>query len=317
MRELRPKKLEDYVGQDGVKKNLSLFLQAARERPDTAADHVLLYGPPGIGKTTLAYIIATELGSALHITSGPALTRTGDLAAILTNLKNRDVLFIDEIHRLPKPVEEALYPVLEESRLDIIVGKGPSARTVRLPLQKITVVGATTKLALISSPLRDRFGLVLRLEHYRDDELAGIVERNASILSVKIDPEAATAIAVRSRKTPRIANRILKRASDLALIHKQETITAATVDELFSLMELDESGLFPQDIAYLTLLLDMFSGGPVGLETIATALSEDARTVEEFIEPYLMQQGFIKRTKKGREATDKAIQAVKKFNAHR
>jgi len=302
---LRPKTLNDYLGQENAKKALRLFIEAAKKRKETA-EHLLFYGPPGVGKTTLAHILASELKGEIKITSGPAIERTGDLAAILTNLKSGDILFIDEIHRLPKPVEETLYPVLEEFHLDIIVGKGPSARTMRLPVPKITVIGATTKVALLSAPLRDRFGLILRLEFYNLAELTAIVIKNAEKLGLQIEKEAASEIAKRSRNTPRIANRTLKRARDLLQVDKQKCIDQKLVAKLFGILELDKEGLFDQDRAYLSALINKFGSGPVGLETLASALSEDKQTVEEFIEPYLLQLGFIKRTTKGREATEKA-----------
>lgn len=309
---LRPKKLTDYLGQENAKKALSLFISAARERKETA-EHLLFYGPPGIGKTTLAHILAYELKGDIRITSGPAIERSGDLAAILTNLKNGDILFIDEIHRLPKSVEEALYPVLEEFYLDIILGKGPSARTMRLKVPRVTVIGATTKVALLSSPLRDRFGLILRLEFYSNDEITNIILRNSELLKIKIDREAAYEIARRSRHTPRIANRTLKRARDLLQIdHHFKKIDRELVDKLFTeILDLDNEGLFLQDKEYLLTLINKFAGGPAGVETLASALSEDTRTIEEFIEPYLLQLGFIQRTPKGREATSKAYAHLK------
>lgn len=307
---LRPQKLADYIGQEQIVKTLSLFLEAVLKR-GASSEHLLFYGPPGIGKTTLAFIIANELHGELKITSGATITKTGDLAAILTNLKDNDVLFIDEIHRLPKPVEEILYPVMEEYALDIIIGKGPAARTVRLPVPKITIVAATTKLALLSAPLRDRFGLVLRLDYYNEKEMEKIVERSSAILSLPITPEATKSIAIRSRRTPRIANRILKRARDVLEVHKHTIIDEKLLDKLFSLLEIDNRGLTDIDIQYLRLLAEKFQNTPVGVETIASSLSEDRQTVEEFIEPYLMQIGFIKKTPRGRVLTAQAFSHLK------
>ncbi len=302
---LRPKSLSEYIGQKKAKKSLELFIQAANKRGDSA-EHLLFYGPPGIGKTTLAHILANELAGEIKITSGPAIERAGDLAAILTNLKDRDILFIDEIHRLPRTVEEALYPVLEEYHLDIILGKGPAARNVRLPVPKITIIGATTRIALLSSPLRDRFGLILRLDYYNEDEVKEIILRNSAIMGLPIDETAALEIARRARRTPRIANRILKRARDLFQINGYKRINLGLVKELFRILELDTHGLFSQDRLYLRTLIEKFEGGPVGVETLATALSEDKQTLEEFVEPFILQLGFIKRTPKGRVATAKA-----------
>lgn len=305
--QLRPKELINYVGQTKAKKSLNLFIDATRKRGDSA-EHLLLYGPPGIGKTTLAHILAHELKSNIRITSGPAIERAGDLAAILTNLKDKDMLFIDEIHRLSKPVEEALYPVLEEYHLDIILGKGPAARSMRLPVPKITIIGATTRIALLTSPLRDRFGMILRLDYYTKEEVQEIVMRSAKIMGLKITKEAAFEIAKRARKTPRIANRILKRARDLLLVDNNLEIDQTLVKKLFEILELDNYGLFFQDQQYLLTLINKFDGGPVGVETLSSALSEDKQTLEDFIEPFLMQLGFIKRSPKGRIASQKAYQ---------
>ena len=301
---LRPKALKDYIGQENAIKTLQLFLQAVKSR-GAATEHILFYGPPGIGKTTLSYIISNELEGNIKITSGAAISKTGDLAAILTNLKDNDVLFIDEIHRMPKPVEEMLYPVIEEYALDIIIGKGPSARTMRLPVPQITIVGATTKLPLLSAPLRDRFGLVLRLDYYTDSEMAEIVQRSAALMNVKITREAIKEIANRARKTPRIANRILKRARDLVEVGDHAEIDIEVINKLFELLEIDEVGLTDIDIQYLRTIAEKFQNSPVGVETLASALAEDKRTIEEFIEPYLLQIGFIKKTPRGRVVTPK------------
>jgi len=304
LQKLRPDTLNTYVGQRNVVKTLNLFLKAVKNR-GVATEHILFYGPPGIGKTTLSYIIAKELKGTIRVTSGAAITKSGDLAAILTNLKDKDVLFIDEIHRLPKPVEEMLYPVIEEYFLDIVIGKGPSARTVRLPVPKITIVGATTKLALLSAPLRDRFGLLLRLDYYTDFEMECIINRSATIMGIKITEVAVRKIAERSRKTPRIANRILKRARDMFEVDKHEMIDENLIDSLFKLLEIDEVGLSDLDIQYLRAIAEKFQNSPVGVETLASALSEDRRTIEEFIEPYLLRIGFIKKTPRGRVVTPK------------
>lgn len=302
---LRPETLDEYIGQGTVVKTLRLFLDAVKSR-GTPAEHILFYGPPGIGKTTLSHIIARELKGTIRVTSGAAITKTGDLAAILTNLKDNDVLFIDEIHRMPKPVEEMLYPVIEDYFLDIVIGKGPSARTVRLPIPKITVVGATTKLALISAPMRDRFGLLLRLDYYSEEDMMQIIFRSAAIMKIGISAHAARAIAQRARKTPRIANRILKRARDVLEVDGHKEIDEDVVRKLFTLLEIDEMGLSDIDTQYLETIAVKFQNSPVGIETIASALSEDRRTIEEFIEPYLLQIGFIKKTPRGRVVTPKA-----------
>lgn len=307
---LRPETLEEYIGQGNVVKTLRLFLDAVKNR-GTPAEHILFYGPPGIGKTTLSHIIARELKGTIRVTSGAAITKTGDLAAILTNLKDNDVLFIDEIHRMPKPVEEMLYPVIEDYFLDIVIGKGPSARTVRLPIPKITVVGATTKLALISAPMRDRFGLLLRLDYYTDQEMVNIIMRSADLMEVKIDKNAAEQIAMRARKTPRIANRILKRARDVLEVDGHTVIDGAVVSKLFTLLEIDDMGLTDIDTQYLRVIGERFQNSPVGIETIASSLSEDRRTIEEFIEPYLLRIGFIKKTPRGRVVTPKGLKHLK------
>lgn len=299
---LRPQKLSDYVGQANAVKTLKLFINAVKSR-GSATEHILFYGPPGIGKTTLSYIIANELEGDIKITSGATLTKTGDLAAILTNLKDNDVLFIDEIHRMPKTVEEMLYPVMEEYALDIIIGKGPAARTVRLPVPKITIVGATTKLAMLAAPLRDRFGLLLRLDYYTDTEMIYIIKRSAEILGIPITEGAAVQIAKRARRTPRIANRILKRARDIIEVDGHAEINEDVLSKLFSLLEIDEMGLSDIDVQYLRLIGEKFQNSPVGVETIASSLSEDKRTIEEFVEPYLLQIGFIKKTPRGRVVT--------------
>ncbi|GIW63085.1 MAG: Holliday junction ATP-dependent DNA helicase RuvB [Patescibacteria group bacterium] len=303
--QLRPKSFSDYIGQDRVVKTLEIFVSAVKKR-GFATEHILLFGPAGIGKTTLAYVIANELKSNIKITSGAALQKPGDLAAILTNLKDNDVFFIDEIHRLPKSVEEILYPVLEEFSLDIIVGSGPSARTVRLSVPKITIVGATTRLALLSAPLRDRFGLTLRLDFYTLEDMKEIIKRTAELLQIKIDDQAVFEIAKRSRGTPRLANRILKRAVDYLSVNNLKVLSYDILIELFSLLEIDDAGLTYLDSKYLETLVLKFNNKPVGLETISSSLSEDKKTIEEFVEPYLIQIGFLKKTPRGRVATDKA-----------
>lgn len=307
---LRPRLLKDYIGQENVVKTLRLFIDAVNKR-GKPSEHIIFYGPPGIGKTTLAYIVANELKGEMKVTSGATITKTGDLAAILTNLKDNDVLFIDEIHRLPKPVEEMLYPVMEEYSLDIIIGQGPSARTVRLPVPRITIIGATTKLALLSAPLRDRFGLLLRLDYYHKAEIEKIIIRSSKILKIPVTTEAAHEIALRARKTPRIANRILKRARDVFEVDKHKEIDKKLLDKLFSLLEIDEIGLTDIDKQYLEILGKKFNNTPVGIETIASSISEDKRTVEEFIEPYLLRLGFIKKTTRGRLLTQKALTYLK------
>lgn len=292
---LRPKQLSDYIGQDKVKENLSVYIKAAKARGE-ALDHVLLYGPPGLGKTTLAGIIANEMGVNIRITSGPAIEKQGDLAALLTNLQEGDVLFIDEIHRLNRSVEEVLYPAMEDRALDIIIGKGPSARSIRLDLPNFTLVGATTRAGQLSAPLRDRFGVIFRLELYTPQELAVIVKRSAGILGIDIDEKGAAMIASRSRGTPRIANRLLKRSRDFAEVKYNGVITQEAASDALSRMEVDDLGLDAVDRRLLTTMIRNYNGGPVGLETIAAAIGEEAVTIEDVYEPYLMQIGFLSRT---------------------
>lgn len=299
---LRPRRLNEYIGQSQVKDNLSIFIKAAAARHE-ALDHVLLFGPPGLGKTTLANIIANELNVNIRVTSGPAIERQGDLAAILTNLGDNDVLFIDEIHRLSKTVEEILYSAMEDFALDIIIGKGPAARSVRLDLPKFTLIGATTRLGAIAAPLRDRFGVQCCLEFYKSEELQFIITRAAEILGVKIDSDGALEIAKRSRGTPRIANRLLKRVRDFAQVLGIETINRQLADEALAKLEVDSYGFDRNDRRILNTIVRTFGGGPVGIETIAAAVSEEASTIEDVIEPYLMQKGMLNRTPRGRMAT--------------
>ena len=306
---LRPKTLEDYIGQDKVKENLAVYIEAARTRGE-ALDHVLLYGPPGLGKTTLAGIIANEMGVNIRVTSGPAIEKQGDLAALLTNLQEGDVLFIDEIHRLNRSVEEVLYPAMEDRALDIIIGKGPSARSIRLDLPNFTLVGATTRAGQLSAPLRDRFGVILRLELYTDEQLATIVKRSAGILNIPIEQGGALQIASRSRGTPRIANRLLKRSRDFAQVKYDGVINAEAAEDALSRMEIDQLGLDGIDRRLLTTMIKNYNGGPVGLETIAAAIGEEAVTIEDVYEPYLMQIGFLSRTPRGRCVTPAAYRPL-------
>lgn len=304
---LRPQSLADYIGQEQIKANLDIVLTAAKNRKEPL-DHVLLFGPPGLGKTTLAHIIAKEMNAGIKVTTGPAITKAGDLAALITNLQEGDVLFIDEIHRLPKIIEEILYPAMEDFALDIILGKGPSAQVLRLDLPRFTIIGATTRYNLLSAPLRDRFGVTFRLDFYNPEELNIIIKRSADILSTQIREEAIGEIAGRSRGTPRIANRILKRVRDYAQVKGDGHISLDLTQSALDLLSIDKHGLDTLDRRLLEVLIHNFSGGPVGLNTLAAALQEEAGTVEEIVEPYLMQLGLLARTTKGRVATDRAYQ---------
>jgi len=304
-RALRPKKLDDFIGQTGLKANLAVFIESARRRNDTM-DHTLFYGPPGLGKTTLAQIISSELGVNFRMTSGPVLAKAGDLAAILTNLEEKDVLFIDEIHRMNSAVEEVLYPALEDFELDLVIGEGPAARTVRIELQPFTLVGATTRLGLLTTPLRDRFGIPIRLEFYSVEELLEIVLRASKFMEIQTEHSGGLEIAKRSRGTPRIANRLLRRVADFAVVDGNGTITKEIADSSLSRIGVDIAGLDNADRKYLKIIAENYAGGPVGAETISAAMSEARDAIEEVIEPYLLQQGFLKRTSRGRVITEKA-----------
>jgi Holliday junction DNA helicase RuvB len=300
---LRPKNLKEYIGQKKIKDHLNIFIGAAKKREDPL-EHVLLHGSPGLGKTTLAYVIANEIGANIRVTSGPAIERAGDLAAILTNLQEGDILFIDEIHRLNRTIEEVLYPAMEEYRLDIVVGKGPSAQTLKLDLPRFTIIGATTRVSLLSSPLRDRFGMTYRINYYSDEDLHRIVERSAKILSVDVATDAKSIIAARARQTPRVANRLLKRVRDYAQMKSSGQVSLEVANEALAMLDIDEHGLDALDRKIIETIIDKFKGGPVGINTIAAALAEEIDTITDIYEPFLLQRGFLARTSRGRVVTD-------------
>lgn len=304
---IRPQRLADYVGQDAVKDNVDVFIKAAKIRNESL-DHVLLYGPPGLGKTTLAHIIANELGVNIKTASGPSIEKSGDLAAILSTIEPGDVLFIDEIHRMPKIVEEILYPAMEDFELDIIIGSEGQSKSIKISLPPFTLVGATTRSGDLSSPLRDRFGIVCKLNYYTTEELASIIKRTSKIMGIEIDDDAALELAKRSRKTPRIANRLYKRIRDFALVEGRDTIDLDTTRKSLDRLKVDSYGLDEIDIEYLRNLIEKFGGGPVGVETISVSIGEETTTIEDVVEPFLLQEGFIKRTRSGRVATDKAYE---------
>ncbi len=304
---LRPKTLREYIGQEKNKEHLKIFLEAAKKRKEPV-EHVLVYGPPGLGKTTLAHVLANELGVTIKVTSGPAIERAGDLASLLTNLQDNDILFIDEVHRLPKVVEEILYPAMEDFRFDIILGKGPGARSVRLDLPHFTIIGATTRIGLLSAPLRDRFGVTLRLDYYEPQEIEQIVNRSANILGIAVAGEAAQEIGRRARRTPRVANRLLRRVRDFAEVKSDGKITKDLADAALAMLEVDQLGLDRNDRQFLLTLIEKFRGGPVGISSLAAATSEEEDTIEDIYEPYLMRLGLLARTPKGRVATQMAYE---------
>lgn len=308
---IRPKDFANYIGQERLKQNLKLAIAAAQKRGEPL-DHVLLYGPPGLGKTTMASVIANEMSAQIRITSGPAIERAGDLASLLTNLADGDILFIDEIHRLHRSVEEVLYSAMEDFRLDIMLGKGPSARSLRLDLPKFTIIGATTRTGALAAPLRDRFGMIHRLEFYKPEEIAKIIQRSAKILDIHIDPSAASELAHRARLTPRIANRLLRRVRDFADVNGDGIIDTVISERALQLLEIDTLGLDPGDRMLLTAIIDNYDGGPVGVETLAALTAEERSTIEDFYEPYLMQIGLLERTPRGRKVTPKAYTHLKK-----